>query len=125
MGTIIGGANIGTAGGAALGGVAGGLVGAGVGYLNGLGQATAEQKAIDNARRVVKSGKYDKALQDEVIAYRRRKRDEAEMNRQLDNFERRMQHAELTGEIRQLRREQHRSTYGSSSPKSGTVILRY
>lgn len=86
------------AGGAALGAVGGGLLGAGVGALGGMSQASAEINAINNAKRVVKGGQYDKALQDEIIKYRRHKEMQARQEREskhrditnrLDRIERR------------------------------------
>lgn len=68
---------------AGLGGMAiGGLAGAGIGALVGMGSAASESQAIDNARNIVRSGNYDKALQDEIIQYRRHKEQQARAERE-------------------------------------------
>lgn len=94
--------------GAAVGTVAGGLLGAGLGALTGLGTAASESDAIDQARKVVKGGHYDKALQDEIVAYRRHKEMERQNERDWDRFERRLEHQETQSRLRRIEGNQLR-----------------
>lgn len=107
----IGGGLMGAAGGpgsAALGVTAGGLMGAGVGALIGRAAASNEQEAIRNAKKVVKGGQYDKALQDEIIAYRRHKEMERQNERDWDRFENRLHNYQTQNQLNRIERNQLR-----------------
>ena len=88
--------------------IAGSLVGAGIGAVAGLGRASSESDAIDQARKVVKGGHYDKALQDEIVAYRRHKEMERQNERDWDRFERRLEHQETQSRLRRIEGNQLR-----------------
>ena len=94
--------------GAAVGAIGGGLLGAGVGALIGRAAAANEQEAIRNAKKVVKGGQYDKALQDEIIAYRRHKEMERQNERDWDRFENRLHHRQTQSQLNRIERNQLR-----------------
>lgn len=104
---LAGGSQAGGAG-AAVGAVAGGLLGAGIGAVAGMGAAVSESDAIDEARKVVKGGHYDKALQDEIVAYRRHKEMERQNERDWDRFERRLEHDETRRRLKRIEGNQLR-----------------
>ena len=92
----------------ALGAGIGGLMGAGVGALGGLTAASSEQIAIDEAKKIVRGGKYDKALQDEIMAYRRHKEMQRQNERDWDRFENRLQHSSTQRQLNRIERNQLR-----------------
>lgn len=93
-------------GSAALGAGIGGLMGAGIGAIGGLAAASNEQIAIDEAKKVVRGGQYDKALQDEIIAYRRHKEMERQNERDWDRLESRLQHQSTRDQLTRMERRQ-------------------
>ena len=106
-GGLFGAAEYGAKGGA-IGALGGGLLGAGVGALIGRAAATNEQEAIRNAKKVVKGGQYDKALQDEIIAYRRHKEMQRQNERNMDRLESRLQHSQTRRQLDRMERNQLR-----------------
>ena len=98
------GSRVGMGGGAAIGS----LMGAGLGAITGLGTAANESAAIDQARKVVKGGHYDKALQDEIVAYRRHKEMQRQNERDWDRFERRLEHDETRRRLKRIEGNQLR-----------------
>lgn len=115
VGAAVGQGDLGVGAGAAIGG----LMGVGAGAIGGLMAATNEQVAIDNAKKIVKGGKYDKALQDEIQAYKRYKELERRSDAEFDRFENRLQHSQTMNRLDRIERKQKpsRSTHT-------TVILR-
>lgn len=109
--------------GALVGGLLGTAIGGGIGYLGGSGAAGAQNSAIQSAKEVVKGGKYDKALQDEITNYRAVKRQQEENRRQQEEYERRRMHRETQQELREIREAQRASQmqgqYGPSYGYSG------
>ena len=108
----LGGGLVGLSGGtkgALVGGLLGTALGGGIGYLGGSGAASAQNTAIQSAKEVVKGGKYDKALQDEVRNYREVKRQQEEARRQQEASERRRMHMETQQELREIREAQRAS----------------
>lgn len=104
LGAGVGHGNIGMGAGAAVGG----LLGAGVGALGGLTAATNEQIAIDDAKKIVRGGKYDKALQDEIQSYRRHKELERRNERDWDRFERRLEYHNTSRKLDRIDRKLNR-----------------
>jgi len=92
----------------ALGAGVGGLMGAGIGAIGGLAAASNEQIAIDEAKKVVRGGQYDKALQDEIVAYRRYKEMERQDERDWDRFENRLHHSRTQSQLNRIERNQLR-----------------
>ena len=109
--------------GAFVGGLLGTALGGGIGYLGGSGAASAQNSAIQSAKEVVKGGKYDKALQDEITNYRAVKRQQEEARQRAEDAERRRMHLETQQELRQIREAQRASQmqgqYGPSYGYSG------
>jgi hypothetical protein len=105
MGAAVGGHRGGLTGGA-VGVAAGGLLGAGLGAVMGRAAAHNEQSAIGSARRVVKGGNYDKALQDEITAYRRYKEEQARSEKEWDRLEDRTRHAQTQRKLNSIERRQ-------------------
>ena len=67
-----------------------------------------EQEAIRKARKIVKGGQYDKALQDEIIAYRRHKEMQRQNERDWDRFENRLHHSQTQRQLSRIERNQIR-----------------
>lgn len=111
-GGLVGGASTGSG----VGVVAGGLMGAGIGALGGLSSAYSERGAIEEARKVVKGGKYDKALQDEITAYRRYKQEQKRAEKDRDRLESRLQHQQTMSRLDRIENRQQ--------PRHTTVVLR-
>ena len=104
MGAAVGHESIGAGAGAAIGG----LMGAGVGALGGLTAASNEQIAIDDAKKIVRGGKYDKALQDEIQSYKRHKELERRSERDWDRFERRLEYYNTSSKLDRIDRKLNR-----------------
>lgn len=115
VGGVVGGL-VGAVEGGGPGAVVGGLMGASIGAIGGLSSAANEQVAIDNARKVVKGGNYNKALQDEITSYRRYKAEEARQEKNWDRLENRLQHQQTMSRLDRIEQKQQ--------PRHTTVVLR-